>query len=419
MIIKFLSESSGLPQDACVISLILLSSYLFTSIYNTLFPIWKKHVFSIVATFIVFTINFSFELYLHVFISATYTFILAKNKTNPWIIFGLNFVHLFFSQYGYVRFYSGAFMMAVVKNTMHGWDINRCHYLDYLGYIYFFPTFFVGPPFQYKHFAKSLETQILSLKVKNSKKNPLSIDSMYKYEQRKAVTKCILWAGFLFFIYLKLSVYNYADIFKPEWNEKSFVLKFFMLQVFGIVSRLKYYIAWKLSEGSAVYAGLGQVSFSDWSGIRTSNVLETEFSTTVRDYVNSWNQMTTFWLKNYINRNLRKFMGKSAAILTTFIISAAWHGIHAGYYLTFCSGAFFIQVARILRKMFNEKTRLYGPFWGILYDFVTWFLTFTCMNYTAAPFVVFDFYKGIYIWKEFYFCYHIGAVLIFIVSKIK
>lgn len=58
------------------------------------------------------------------------------------------------------------------------------------------------------------------------------------------------------------------------------------------------------------------------------------------------------WLRNNVYKRVTR-PGKSAgfgALITTFFVSALWHGLAPGYYMTFLLGGFYQYFARLLRR---------------------------------------------------------------------
>lgn len=69
-----------------------------------------------------------------------------------------------------------------------------------------------------------------------------------------------------------------------------------------------------------------------------------QFSTNIRDAINSWNCGTNRWLRMIVYERVPKKYGT----ILTFTLSAVWHGFYPGYYLTFATGAVFVTSARIV-----------------------------------------------------------------------
>lgn len=411
MLSVLISEYAGINEDAVTMALILFMILPISLIYERLVPpeAYKLKIFiSISITLSIYIHNFEHWLLYHIFGSIFYTFGLSKyNICNPWAIFTLNFLHLFYVQWGVTQYFTATFMMTVVKNIMYSWDVRKdrdlraTNLLDYLGYIFFFPTFFAGPPFSFKYYFEC---------VKRTTRTHTKI----------SVLKCTAWAGLCLILLIKLSSFSYYNALQTEYSQLSFVKRFSLLQLYGFSSRLRYYMAWKISEASALVLGVGQTidknGHTHVDGIRNTNIIATEFAGNIRTTLKQWNRMTAIWLHDYVYENLiHANMSISFATYTTFLISAIWHGIHAGYYLSFASGAFFTSVARKMRKSFQPFIQKQHFVLQIIYKFFSWFLTWTSINYIAAPFMVFTIQNGLHIWKENYFICHVIALILNII----
>jgi lysophospholipid acyltransferase len=76
-----------------------------------------------------------------------------------------------------------------------------------------------------------------------------------------------------------------------------------------------------------------------YTRVQTICVWDIEFSYNVKDFLGAWNISVHKWLKYYIYLRLVK-PGKHlqiVPILSTFVVSAIWHGFYPGYFLFFIS----------------------------------------------------------------------------------
>ena len=73
--------------------------------------------------------------------------------------------------------------------------------------------------------------------------------------------------------------------------------------------------------------------------VQNIRIYDIEFSYRIYDFLTAWNISVHLWLKYYVFlRMINK--GKSVSlkpILTTFVVSAIWHGFYPGYFLFFIS----------------------------------------------------------------------------------
>lgn len=117
------------------------------------------------------------------------------------------------------------------------------------------------------------------------------------------------------------------------------------LLVSTTLARFKYYHAWLLSDAICNSSGLGFNGYRNgkprWDLISNVHVVKFELGLSLRDSIEQWNIGTTRWLRMVVYERT-PFM----PTLSTYALSALWHGFYPGYYLTFLSGAFFTFVSR-------------------------------------------------------------------------
>lgn len=66
-----------------------------------------------------------------------------------------------------------------------------------------------------------------------------------------------------------------------------------------------------------------------------------KMATSPKMYMDNWNILTTHWLRYVCYTRAPRFN-----TLLTFMLSAVWHGLFIGYYVTFVSAAFMVEAAR-------------------------------------------------------------------------
>lgn len=89
-------------------------------------------------------------------------------------------------------------------------------------------------------------------------------------------------------------------------------------------------------------------------------------------------------------------------------VSAFWHGVHPGYYLTFLSVPLVViaetRMIGFIKPYLNETQ----SYW---FDWVTWFCLYRSFEYTGVGFMLL---KLNLIWKVWIKMYFIGHVFIFL-----
>jgi len=63
--------------------------------------------------------------------------------------------------------------------------------------------------------------------------------------------------------------------------------------------------------------------------------------------------------------------------------------------------------------MVDEKTPKGSK---VFYDFISWMTTFCTLNYVCSAFVLLDFGYTWRVYQSIYFCVHVGALLLYIIT---
>lgn len=97
------------------------------------------------------------------------------------------------------------------------------------------------------------------------------------------------------------------------------------------------------------------------------------------------------------------------------LISAYWHGIHPGYYLSFLT----IPLCLASEGMMDMGLRCHLSDSGkLVFDWVHWFLKMRAYDYMCMGFVLLTFSDTLRYWKSIYFSIHVLATFFIIVGRI-
>lgn len=268
---------------------------------------------------------------------------------------------------------------------------------EFMGYFFHFPSVLCGPIMYFNDYADFVN-------------RPSDVDLPPGRSQAtiKNLSISTICAILHLYIYPSFS----ADTFGPYalLNEPSFIKRFYYVLVFTMLSRLKYYVAWHLGEALSNASGFGFNGYDAkgnprWNLISNMDILKFETCLSLRDAILAWNKTTQNWLRRTAyERAPRKF-----SVLSTYLLSAVWHGFYPGYYMTFLGGALFTHASRnarrIIRPMFQR-----GHILPKVYDVITFILTRLTIAYVAFPFVILDFRGSLEIYKSLYFSIHLLAL---------
>jgi len=281
--------------------------------------------------------------------------------------------------------------------------------LEYLSYLFFFPTFLAGPAFHFSTYKQFIEGTLYMDKVHNkSGKEPSPILATLR-TVGEAILSLVVHIGFGLF-------FPIAPLFRRGGlNHLNIFSRLLYLVIASLGVKCQYYFAWKLSEGAGIISGLG---FNGWNKDGTAlfdrlcniYVRNVELAGSVRDLTIYWNYATGEWLKNYVyNRQAESVQARvpTWAMYFTNIVSAFWHGFYPGYYVAFAKASFEIDTYRQLRARFRPLFVKEGDV-GIypqkyLYDFTGWLLQCISFNFGVAFFVGLSFEHAWILLLNYYF----------------
>ncbi|XP_015269915.1 PREDICTED: lysophospholipid acyltransferase 7 [Gekko japonicus] len=217
---------------------------------------------------------------------------------------------------------------------------------------------------------------------------------------------------------------------------------FYMMPIF-FVFRMRFYVAWLCAECACIAAAFGAYPVAaksrsgggptveyeplsrpadgevssityDYETIKNIDPHGTDFCVKVKDGMRYWNMTVQWWLAQYIYKSapVRSYVMRSA---WTMLISAYWHGIHPGYYLSFltiplCLAAEGAMESGLLKRL-SPAGRLFG-------DWVQWFLKMRAYDYMCMGFVLLTFEDTVRYWSAIFYCIHVGAVAFFLLGKL-
>ncbi|KAI8805568.1 MBOAT, membrane-bound O-acyltransferase family-domain-containing protein [Cladochytrium replicatum] len=288
--------------------------------------------------------------------------------------------------------------------------------LEYLGYVYFFSSFMVGPAFNFQDYYKFVRAQPPFTDIPSRTRSVMRVTGI----------------GLICMIsYVLLApMVSYDAYLRHGMKNLPFILRNVMVVVACFTARLKYYLSWKLSEASCIMTGIAyngkrkqdpnekvdtrpafvqylsdKADEHDWNRVRGCDIRGIEYAQNIKVLLDNWNMGTQRWLRSSVYLRLVDKDGKSNAAKTTltFILSALWHGIRPGYYIFFGSLSLLVMVGRLTRRgvrpLFaappTEKSGTVPPLasYKFLYDAVGWMVTQLCVAHFGGAFETQNIYE--------------------------
>ncbi|KAI9295695.1 MBOAT-domain-containing protein [Neoconidiobolus thromboides FSU 785] len=448
-----ISTSLSLPIDQLKYIAAILLTYpvaLFYAKFISTSSTFGKNLYSIVTTLFLFVcIHDQLIGLYHLLLSCVVTYTLLSTFKGElgaklvflWAMIHMSYTHILrqYYDYGLAKMdYSGPQMIWTIKLTMFafnvydgqrdlkqlsGYQIERRiqrlpSFIDFLGYVFYFGGFFVGPAFDYFDYQQFLRAEYFN-KVNNN-------SSLFPPTILRAV-KCFVVGIICATVPIFVAPYlNVKTLLTPEYLSKPFVVRVGYVTLVPLLERFKYYFVWSLAEGAFILSGFGY-NGSNSKGISNVDIAKVEVPDNLKMVLENWNMATNLWLRNYIYLRLTPIGSKPSffAQLSTFFTSALWHGFYPGYYLTFIFGGFINELARKLRRTIRPVVLSHdSKLIKALYDIVGTLSTCFALNYLTIPFLSLTFTDSYIILKSVYFYIHIIVfvslfIFRFIPNKVK
>ncbi|CAF97899.1 unnamed protein product, partial [Tetraodon nigroviridis] len=144
----------------------------------------------------------------------------------------------------------------------------------------------------------------------------------------------------------------------------------------------------------------------DFRTIQNIDCYNTDFCVKVRHGMRYWNMTVQWWLHHYVYANA-PFRSYTLRAGWTMLISAYWHGLHAGYYLSFLTIPLCMAAESAMEASVRAKL---GPRGQAVFDWVHWFLKMRAYDYMCMGFVLLKASDTIDYWASVYFNIHAIAV---------
>lgn len=219
---------------------------------------------------------------------------------------------------------TGGQMILVIKLSAFAWNVHdgrlkpdlmtdsqkdraiyqMPEFLDYAGYVFFFPSVWTGPAFDYVDYKRWLQTTMFEI-PEGSKAPPTHANRRIPRSAPLPPRKPSLACCGLVSTFNSPAGTTLLYYFRTSIRRSPFSV------VFGcyiclFTSRLKYYGVWTLTEGACILSGLGYNGLDPktgkplWNRLENVNAWEIETAQNSRAYLDGWNKNTNKWLRNYV-----------------------------------------------------------------------------------------------------------------------
>ncbi|GMS92312.1 hypothetical protein PENTCL1PPCAC_14487, partial [Pristionchus entomophagus] len=270
--------------------------------------------------------------------------------------------------------------------------------IPYLSYIFHFQAVLTGPLAFYTDYVKFISGTHVPTDAKGKLPDPTS----------EAVTKLVKALLFMLTLAFIEPLFPISILDRTDLNPVLWIILFWFCFV---IQRVPYYYAWYFADAIYNLSGYGFSGFDEKTGEAKWELATSVFAWRVesalsfKDTLDSWNTSTMGWLRRVaFDRAPKKYR-----TISTYLLSAWWHGIFMGYYVTFLGGAIFTLGGKGFRRSFRWRF-LSSPSLKVVYDVITFIGTKMVLAYVTYPFVALHWGPSIAMYKRFYFIGHILAL---------
>ncbi|KAF8386895.1 mboa-3 [Pristionchus pacificus] len=270
--------------------------------------------------------------------------------------------------------------------------------IPYLSYIFHFQSILTGPLSFYTDYINLTRGTHVTKNENGEVPDPYS-------EAWTKLGKALIFMLVIAFVQPSFPI---SGLDRTDMNPVAWMVLFwftFMLQ------RIPYYFAWYFADGIYNLSGFGFNGYDKETGEAkwdlATNVLawKVESAQSLKETLDAWNVGTMGWFRRVaFDRAPKKYR-----TLSTYLLSAWWHGIFMGYYLTFLGGAILTLGGKGFRRSLRWRF-LSSPSLKFAYDVVTFIGTKMVLAYVAYPFVALHWAPSIAMYKRLYFIGHILAL---------
>uniref|UniRef100_A0A7S4B407 Lysophospholipid acyltransferase 7 n=2 Tax=Chrysotila carterae TaxID=13221 RepID=A0A7S4B407_CHRCT len=160
----------------------------------------------------------------------------------------------------------------------------------------------------------------------------------------RTIAAVAIWRGVAVFL-------PFSAVYDPSFGKATLLYRCVYAYLSCFQFRYRFYACWLLMEAVGLLVG-----HEDASNVQ---VLQCELAIVPSQYVNAWNTSVQRFLVDYVYRRVPACQ-RAARQLCTFLFSAYWHGIHAGYYLFFGGIAAMIAMEQLVGAPAARRVRTLG-----------------------------------------------------------
>ncbi|XP_066935922.1 lysophospholipid acyltransferase 7-like [Clytia hemisphaerica] len=302
-------------------------------------------------------------------------------------------------------------------------NIFKCDLLDFFSYSYCYIGLMTGPFYSYRTFLDMVHYDARHIDTLNP--------ALSKLKQLPPIILPFL----LFSNYFPLP-YLESD----EYFNSNILYQLLILVPTFSWFRWRFYIGWVLAESMCITSCLGAYPVEckskpavgpttkpelertketayDFETTHNINITNVELAPTMRSAMKDWNMTVQWWMATYVYKKLPVESAQIRMFLLLFV-SAFWHGVRPGYYLTFMSVPLVVMAETRMTKAIKPYLNDSSSYW---WDWITWFCLYRSFEYTGIGFMLLELRTVWSLWTRMYFIGHffifLFILLPFIIPK--
>ncbi|KAL7714410.1 Vacuolar protein sorting 26 [Entamoeba marina] len=284
--------------------------------------------------------------------------------------------------------------------------------LEFFGFVFFFPGLFSGPALEYNDYISFINMSRFK-------------DNNYQIVDIPKLRFCMNFFGGVAFYMCQIAL-GFINLPHPQYyieeHPESCGLMFKLMTIWWTLTsfRIKYYGTWKLTESLSDLSGCGFSGFVDgkptFKLYENIHIIDFETSRSMKINFDVWNMYVQKWLKNYVYTTVNLTSLAPWKTYVTLFVSAFWHGVYPGYYLTFfgliihknASDQIYKKIDPYMIERFGKDSIIFQ-----IYDIILRIYNHWSLNYAVYPFIRFEFLPSLIVFKRTYFLGHIIPFIIY------
>ncbi|CAD5222862.1 unnamed protein product [Bursaphelenchus xylophilus] len=234
-------------------------------------------------------------------------------------------------------------------------------------------------------------------------------------------------------ILILMNIIAPVQILKTEESgDYNIIVLFILSALLFVYLRMRIYSAWMVAESICIISGIGVYDHSyhskpglgptkmpeigetahgfDANTVDNLDIPHVENSDGFRSGMRAWNRTVQFWLAHFVYKRAPR----SIRLPWTMFVSAFWHGVHPGYFLSFLTIPLCTAAEDVMFKRFPVEDGKRNE----IFDRVWRFIRMRGFEMMACGFLLLTWTDTIRLWKNQFFYLHVIMIGILIFDKV-